>query len=68
MLDLLLFPFRLIGGVLSALAGVAGGLIQLVFGLAGGVLSVALGFVFLIAGIALTVLVIRFVADLFRAA
>ena len=53
MLDLLLFPFRLVFSLIAAVGRVVGGVFSLVFGLLGGVLSllVSLGGLLLIGGL-----------------
>ena len=53
MLDLLLFPFRLVFSLIAAVGRLVGGVFSLVFGLLGGVLSllVSLGGLLLIGGL-----------------
>ena len=53
MLDLLLFPFRLVFSLIAAVGRVVGGAFSLVFGLLGGVLSlvVSLGGMLLVIGL-----------------
>ena len=59
MLDLILFPFRLVWEIISFVFGLVSGLIGLVFGLAGGIIALVVKLCMLAAVIALIAAVIH---------
>lgn len=68
MINLILWPLRLVGGIIEACMGIVSGALHLAFGLVGGVLSLTAGFLCLGLGIAVIVIIWRIVVALFRAA
>lgn len=68
MIDLILWPLRLAGGIIEACMGIISGALHLAFGLVGGVLSLTAGFLCLGLGIAVIVMIWRILEALLRAA
>lgn len=66
MLDLLLFPFKLVFGILEGVFGLIGGLIGMVFGLIGGLFGLATGILGLVIKLSIIGLVIGAVVEFVR--
>lgn len=66
MLDLLLFPFKLLWGLLEGVFGLVSGLFSLVFGLIGGAIGLTAGIVGLVVKLSLFGLIIGVVVEFVR--
>lgn len=66
MLDLLLFPFKLVFGILEAVFGFIGGMIGMVFGLIGGLFGLVTGMLGLVIKLSIIGLVIGAIVEFVR--
>lgn len=66
MLDLLLFPFKLVLGILEGVIGFVGGMISMVFGLLGGLFSLTFGILGLVIRLSIIGLIIGAVVEFVR--
>ena len=66
MLDLLLFPFQLVWGILEGIFGFIGGMISMVFGLVGGLFSLVGGIIGLVIKLSLIGVVIGAIVEFVR--
>lgn len=66
MLDLLLFPFKLVFGLLEGLFGFLGGMLSMVFGLIGGFFGLVGGILGLVVKLSLIGLVIGVIVEFVR--